>query len=42
MNEVLLKTAVEFIEDVRGNAKVLIKGGLDMKLLEKYVDVCNS
>jgi len=42
MNEVLLKAAAEFIEVVRGNVKVLIKGGLDEKLLERIVDVCSS
>ena len=38
-NEVLLREAALFADDVRGNAKVLLKGGLDEKVLGRFLKI---
>ena len=39
VNEVLLRAAVGFADDVRGNAKALLEGGLDERILESFLTV---
>jgi hypothetical protein len=42
LNEVLLRAAGEFADDMRGNVKVLLQGGLDERVWERFLKVLEA